>query len=55
MTHNFDGRKLIVIGGSSGMGRQTAVDVVRCGAAGTTIAGTSIFAPIGRRFPSSPG
>lgn len=31
MTHNFDGRKLIVIGGSSGMGRQTAVDVVRCG------------------------
>ena len=31
MTQNFDGRKLVVIGGSSGMGRQTAVDVVRGG------------------------
>ncbi|MGI5187562.1 SDR family NAD(P)-dependent oxidoreductase [Promicromonospora sp. CA-289599] len=31
MTQNFDGRKLVVIGGSSGMGRQTAIDVVRGG------------------------
>ncbi|MEV6287859.1 SDR family oxidoreductase [Kribbella sp. NPDC051770] len=29
---NFDGRKLVVIGGSSGMGRQTAVDLVAQGA-----------------------
>ena len=31
MTYNFDGHKLVVIGGSSGMGRQTAIDVVRGG------------------------
>ena len=31
MTQNFDGRKLVVIGGSSGMGRQTAMDVVQGG------------------------
>lgn len=31
MTYNFDGRKLVVIGGSSGMGRQTAIDVVHGG------------------------
>ncbi|WP_020013442.1 SDR family NAD(P)-dependent oxidoreductase [Promicromonospora sukumoe] len=31
MTHRFDGRKLVVVGGSSGMGRQTAIDVVRGG------------------------
>lgn len=31
MTYNFDGRKLVVVGGSSGMGRQTAVDVVAAG------------------------
>jgi NAD(P)-dependent dehydrogenase (short-subunit alcohol dehydrogenase family) len=31
MTYKFDGHKLIVIGGSSGMGRQTAIDVVRGG------------------------
>ncbi|TCC26818.1 SDR family NAD(P)-dependent oxidoreductase [Kribbella speibonae] len=37
MTHNFQGRKLIVIGGSSGMGRQTAVDVVRCGGSAVVV------------------
>jgi NAD(P)-dependent dehydrogenase (short-subunit alcohol dehydrogenase family) len=31
MSETFDGRKLIVVGGSSGMGRQTAVDVVAGG------------------------
>ena len=31
MTETLDGRKLIVVGGSSGMGRQTATDVVSCG------------------------
>jgi NAD(P)-dependent dehydrogenase (short-subunit alcohol dehydrogenase family) len=31
MSEMFDGRKLIVVGGSSGMGRQTAVDVVTGG------------------------
>ncbi|MBO0883777.1 MAG: SDR family oxidoreductase [Mycobacterium sp.] len=31
MTESFDGRKLIVVGGSSGMGRQTAIDVVAGG------------------------
>lgn len=31
MPETFDGRKLIVVGGSSGMGRQTAVDVVAGG------------------------
>lgn len=31
MTYNFNGHKLVVIGGSSGMGRQTAIDVVRGG------------------------
>ncbi|WP_406054426.1 SDR family NAD(P)-dependent oxidoreductase [Kribbella sp. NBC_00889] len=31
MSQNFDGRKLVVIGGSSGMGRQTAIDVVQGG------------------------
>jgi NAD(P)-dependent dehydrogenase (short-subunit alcohol dehydrogenase family) len=31
MTETFDGRKLIVNGGSSGMGRQTAEDVVAAG------------------------
>jgi NAD(P)-dependent dehydrogenase (short-subunit alcohol dehydrogenase family) len=31
MTHSFEGRKLIVIGGSSGMGQQTAADVVAAG------------------------
>jgi NAD(P)-dependent dehydrogenase (short-subunit alcohol dehydrogenase family) len=31
MNHSFEGRKLIVIGGSSGMGRQTAADVVADG------------------------
>ena len=29
MTETFDGRKLIVIGGSSGIGRQTAADLTR--------------------------
>ncbi|WP_432875106.1 SDR family NAD(P)-dependent oxidoreductase [Kribbella sp. CA-245084] len=32
MSGYFEGRKIIVIGGSSGMGRQTAVDVVGQGA-----------------------
>ena len=31
MTETFEGRKLIVVGGSSGMGRQTAADVVAGG------------------------
>jgi NAD(P)-dependent dehydrogenase (short-subunit alcohol dehydrogenase family) len=31
MTHHFAGRKLIVLGGSSGMGKQTAADVVAGG------------------------
>jgi NAD(P)-dependent dehydrogenase (short-subunit alcohol dehydrogenase family) len=31
MTGDFEGHKLIVVGGSSGMGRQTAADVVRRG------------------------
>jgi NAD(P)-dependent dehydrogenase (short-subunit alcohol dehydrogenase family) len=31
MTSSFEGRKLIVIGGSSGMGRQTAADVMASG------------------------
>jgi len=31
MTHSFEGRKLIVVGGSSGMGQQTAADVVAAG------------------------
>jgi NAD(P)-dependent dehydrogenase (short-subunit alcohol dehydrogenase family) len=31
MIHSFEGRKLIVVGGSSGMGRQTAADVVAGG------------------------
>jgi NAD(P)-dependent dehydrogenase (short-subunit alcohol dehydrogenase family) len=31
MTKSFEGRKLIVVGGSSGMGRQTAADVVAAG------------------------
>jgi NAD(P)-dependent dehydrogenase (short-subunit alcohol dehydrogenase family) len=31
MTQSFEGRKLIVVGGSSGMGRQTAADVVAGG------------------------
>jgi NAD(P)-dependent dehydrogenase (short-subunit alcohol dehydrogenase family) len=31
MTHSFEGRKLIVIGGSSGMGKTTAADVVAGG------------------------
>src|SRR4051812_11386111 len=31
MTHHFTGQKLIVVGGSSGMGKQTAADVVAGG------------------------
>src|SRR5262249_14866034 len=31
MTESFEGRKLIVIGGSSGMGEQTAADVISGG------------------------
>jgi NAD(P)-dependent dehydrogenase (short-subunit alcohol dehydrogenase family) len=31
MTHSFEGRKLIVVGGSSGMGKTTAADVVAGG------------------------
>ena len=31
MTYSFDGRKLVVVGESSGMGRQTATDVVAGG------------------------
>jgi NAD(P)-dependent dehydrogenase (short-subunit alcohol dehydrogenase family) len=37
MTGKFDGRKLVVIGGSSGMGRQTAVDVVAQGASAVIV------------------
>jgi NAD(P)-dependent dehydrogenase (short-subunit alcohol dehydrogenase family) len=37
MTRNFDGRKLVVVGGSSGMGRQTAVDVVRGGGSAVVV------------------
>ena len=31
MTVNFEGQKLVVVGGSSGMGRDTAADVVAAG------------------------
>jgi NAD(P)-dependent dehydrogenase (short-subunit alcohol dehydrogenase family) len=31
MSAGFDGKKVIVIGGSAGMGRQTAIDVVSAG------------------------
>src|SRR5690242_21410041 len=31
MTHHFTGRKLIVVGGSSGMGKEAAADVVASG------------------------
>src|SRR3954466_6017584 len=31
MTHHFTGRKLIVVGGSSGMGKEAAADVVAAG------------------------
>jgi NAD(P)-dependent dehydrogenase (short-subunit alcohol dehydrogenase family) len=37
MTDTFEGQKLIVIGGSSGMGRQTAVDVVAEGASAVIV------------------
>ncbi|MFC7641745.1 SDR family NAD(P)-dependent oxidoreductase [Streptosporangium lutulentum] len=37
MTENFEGRKLIVIGGSSGMGRETAVEVVARGGSAVII------------------
>jgi len=37
MTETFDGRKLVVIGGSSGMGRQTAADVVACGGSAVVV------------------
>jgi NAD(P)-dependent dehydrogenase (short-subunit alcohol dehydrogenase family) len=31
MSAEFDGKKVIVIGGSAGMGRQAAIDVVSAG------------------------
>jgi NAD(P)-dependent dehydrogenase (short-subunit alcohol dehydrogenase family) len=34
---HFDGRKLVVVGGSSGMGRQTAIDVVAAGGSAVII------------------
>jgi NAD(P)-dependent dehydrogenase (short-subunit alcohol dehydrogenase family) len=37
MSGYFDGRKLIVVGGSSGMGRQTATDVVRQGGSAVVV------------------
>jgi NAD(P)-dependent dehydrogenase (short-subunit alcohol dehydrogenase family) len=37
MTEIFEGRKLIVVGGSSGMGRQTATDVVAGGGSAVII------------------
>jgi NAD(P)-dependent dehydrogenase (short-subunit alcohol dehydrogenase family) len=37
MTGNFEGRKLVVVGGSSGMGRQTAVDAVALGASAVIV------------------
>ncbi|MEU6205557.1 SDR family oxidoreductase [Micromonospora musae] len=37
MTEAFRGRKLIVVGGSSGMGRQTAADVVAAGGSAVII------------------
>jgi NAD(P)-dependent dehydrogenase (short-subunit alcohol dehydrogenase family) len=37
MTYSFDGRKLIVVGGSSGMGRQTAADVVAGGGSAVVV------------------
>ncbi|HET9007865.1 MAG TPA: sugar dehydrogenase, partial [Actinomycetes bacterium] len=33
----FSGRKLVVVGGSSGMGRQTAADVVAAGGSAVII------------------
>ncbi|NMO54617.1 SDR family oxidoreductase [Actinoplanes sp. TBRC 11911] len=37
MTEAFQGRKLVVVGGSSGMGRQTAIDVVERGGSAVII------------------
>ena len=37
MSESFEGRKLVVVGGSSGMGRQTAVDVVAAGGSAVII------------------
>jgi NAD(P)-dependent dehydrogenase (short-subunit alcohol dehydrogenase family) len=37
MTESFEGRKLIVVGGSSGMGRQTAAEVVAGGGSAVII------------------
>lgn len=37
MTEAFQGRKLVVVGGSSGMGRQTAIDVVQRGGSAVII------------------
>jgi NAD(P)-dependent dehydrogenase (short-subunit alcohol dehydrogenase family) len=37
MTQSFGGRKLVVVGGSSGMGRQTAADVVAGGGSAVII------------------
>ena len=37
MTVNFEGQKLVVVGGSSGMGRDTAADVVAAGGSAVII------------------
>ncbi len=37
MTVNFAGQKLVVVGGSSGMGRDTAADVVAAGGSAVII------------------
>ena len=37
MTHTFEGRKLVVVGGSSGMGKETAADVVAGGGSAVII------------------
>ena len=37
MTVNFAGHKLVVVGGSSGMGRDTAADVVAAGGSAVII------------------
>jgi NAD(P)-dependent dehydrogenase (short-subunit alcohol dehydrogenase family) len=37
MSAQFDGKKVVIIGGSAGMGRQTAIDVVQSGASAVIV------------------